>query len=100
MNLEKNLKNCLEIADDKLSRNYEDVEFKITREIQIKSDDSVTTNNQNTNALSSGRNMKQDLSKNSLHSPNVATFLDHRSKFQRFPLKPLWFKAPNIHFMM
>ncbi|GFY74466.1 hypothetical protein TNIN_380221 [Trichonephila inaurata madagascariensis] len=31
---------------------------------------------------------------------NEATFQDHRSKFQPFPMKQLWLKAPNIHFMM
>ncbi|GFW30028.1 hypothetical protein TNCV_1593461 [Trichonephila clavipes] len=48
---------------DKLSRNYEDVEFEITREVQIKSDDSITFNNQNTNALSTGMDKTRSLKK-------------------------------------
>ncbi|GFR21505.1 hypothetical protein TNCT_478491 [Trichonephila clavata] len=48
------LEECPEIPDNQFSQNYLDDEFEITREVQLKSDDSIINNYQNTDTISSG----------------------------------------------
>ncbi|GFR32498.1 hypothetical protein TNCT_208181 [Trichonephila clavata] len=61
--LEEKFENFSEIADDKLSRTYEDTKFEITREVQIKSEDSTINNNQNTDSFSTGMDEARSLKK-------------------------------------
>ncbi|GFY38888.1 hypothetical protein TNIN_136761 [Trichonephila inaurata madagascariensis] len=50
--LDETLERCPEITDTKLSLSFKDGEFETRKEAQIKPDDSVTNNTENTDAIS------------------------------------------------
>ncbi|GFY74374.1 hypothetical protein TNIN_33471 [Trichonephila inaurata madagascariensis] len=95
--LRKELEDKLEIfpgiIDKKLSQNFEDPEFGITREVA-----SIIYCSQNKDAFSSG--MDEISLKKFSPVMQLNNILDHRIKFQRLPPKLPWLKAPNIPFMM